>query len=82
MKDERFIDPLGSADDADRIWETFHENSKTSTFDMPPSDDEVLAHLEKLAESLEYYGRPLVELPRTRAPLTLGLGEAMLHRAS
>jgi len=82
MKDERFMDPVGSAPDADFVWETFHENSKISMFHSPPSDDDVLAHMKELAESLEYHGYPLVELPKTRAPLALPLGDAILRRTT
>jgi SagB-type dehydrogenase family enzyme len=79
---KRLIDPLGAERDADLLWETFHENSKISVFDMPPSDEDVLSHMKELAESLEYRGYPVVELPRPRAPLAIPLDEAMRRRAT
>ncbi len=82
MNAKASMDPLGSERDADLIWETFHENSKTSMFDMPPADEEVLAHMQVLAESLEYHGYPLVELPNARAPLAMPLGEAIRRRTT
>jgi SagB-type dehydrogenase family enzyme len=82
MKNGRLIDSFGSSHDQDPVWETFHENSKTSRFELPPSDHDVSAHMAVLAESLEYHGYPLVKLPHARAPLTIPLGDAILRRTT
>lgn len=75
-------DPSIAADDADLAWETFHENSKISIFDIPLSDDEVLAKMAEFAESLSFDGYPIVDLPESLPPLTIPLGEAILKRSS
>lgn len=66
----------------DLLWEWFHENSKTGRFDIFPSNDQVVAEMQARAESLDYAAYPLVELPRTRAPLARPLEEAMTARES
>jgi SagB-type dehydrogenase family enzyme len=79
MSDDRlFVDPPVPTGE-DVLWETFHENSKTSRYDLPPSDHEVLARMAMLAESLTYHGYPAWQLPEAR-PLTMSLGEAIRSR--
>lgn len=68
--------------DTDLLWETFHENSKVSMFDIPPSDHEVLARMADLAESLSFHGYPVVSLPESPARLTMSLGDAILKRST
>ncbi|MBI1766035.1 MAG: SagB family peptide dehydrogenase [Acidobacteria bacterium] len=82
LNSNRFTDPPISEGDGDLIWETFHENSKLSAFDVPPADHEVLARMEQLAESFSFHGYPVLELPATLAPLTIPLGEALLKRST
>jgi SagB-type dehydrogenase family enzyme len=77
-----FSDPSISGGDIDLLWETFHENSKTSMFDLPLSDHEVLRRMADLAESLSFHGYPVLELPESIRPLTIPLGEAILKRST
>ncbi|MBI5030471.1 MAG: SagB/ThcOx family dehydrogenase [Chloroflexi bacterium] len=78
----KFINPPISPGDPDLIWETFHENSKVSMFDIPPSDHEVLARMADLAESFSYDGFPIVELPESPAPLAISLSDAITNRST
>ncbi len=80
--DKRLFDPPVSDGDPDLLWETFHENSKLSMFDSPPSDQNVIARMEQLSGSLEYRGYPVLELPPSRTPLIMPLGEAILRRST
>ena len=80
--DKLFSDPPVPPGDADLVWETFHENSKVSRFDIPPSDHEVLARMAELAESLSFHGYPVVSLPESPPPLTMSLGDAIRKRAT
>ena len=52
-----------AAEDEDPLWELFHENSKTSRYEVPVSDEEVLAKMKMLWESLPFSGYPAVDLP-------------------
>jgi SagB-type dehydrogenase family enzyme len=67
-----YFDRLLSPGDTDLLWETFHENSKTSMFDIPPSDHEVLARMADL----------ILALPDSPVPLTISLSEAILKRST
>jgi hypothetical protein len=81
MRDERLTDvPIPAGDDL--AWESFHENSKTSRYDLPPSDHEVLERMAVLAESLTYHGYPAVPLPEAMTPLNMTLGEAIRRRST
>jgi len=48
--------------DREQLWELFHENSKTSQYDYPPPDEEVLSMMALMWESLPFEGYPVVEL--------------------
>ena len=65
-----------------RVWELLHENSKTSRFDRPPSDEAVTARMAGMYESLSYELYPSVELPGQLAPLRLSLAEAITGRVT
>ncbi len=80
--DKSFADPSISPGCVDLFWETFHENSKVSMFDIPPSDHEVLARMADLAESLSFHGYPVINLPKALVDLTVPLGEAILKRST
>lgn len=68
---------------ADReSWETFHESSKTSPYEEPPSDQEGAAWLQALAPSLSFDLHPAVALPAPELPLDLPLGRALAERAT
>lgn len=75
-------DPPIDSGNLDLDWETFHESSKLSMFDIPPSDHEVLARMAELAESLEYHGYPIVDLPAELSPLEMPLGAAIRGRST
>jgi SagB-type dehydrogenase family enzyme len=64
----------------DCVWETFHEVSKTSRVDAPPSTGEVLARMGLLWESLPYSGYPIVELPHSLSLLHGSLADAVAQR--
>ena len=68
--------------DEDRVWELFHENSKTTPFEGPPPDDAILAKMARLWESLPFPQYPAVPLPGTLSPLRLSLEDAIVTRAS
>jgi hypothetical protein len=80
--DKSFSDPPISPGEADLLWETFHENSKVSMFEIPPSDREVLQRMADLDESLSYHGYPVIELSPALAKLPIPLGEAIRKRAT
>lgn len=68
--------------DQDLVWELFHENSKTSRFAAPPGEEEVLATMAAMWESLPFEGYPIVELPAERLPLELSLEQAIITRVT
>jgi len=68
--------------DREQLWELFHENSKTSQYDYPPPDEEVLSMMALMWESLPFEGYPVVELPLERTPLDMPLGQAIESRVS
>jgi SagB-type dehydrogenase family enzyme len=81
-RDKSLSDPPVSPGDTDLLWETFHENSKISIFDIPPSDHDVLKRMADLAESLSFHGYPVLALPELPAQLTISLSEAILKRST
>lgn len=66
----------------DRLWETFHENSKLTPYGREPAAQEADPWMGQLAESLGYDLLPAVELPRSLTPLQMPLAEALRGRAS
>jgi SagB-type dehydrogenase family enzyme len=68
------------AGDPDLVWELFHDNSKTSLWASPPTDEEVLTMMATMWESLPFEGYPVVELPVERTPLKLALDQAIMAR--
>lgn len=64
----------------EEIWEVFHENSKTTTHEIPPSTSAIRARMDDLWESLPYDGYPEVILPTDVRPLEVPLGGAILGR--
>lgn len=75
-------DPPIIEGNADLTWELFHENSKVTQFDIPPSDHDVLSQMAAMAESLAYHGYPIVELPTALVPMEMSVGEAILNRST
>lgn len=67
-------------EDRGLTWELFHENSKLSLYEAPPSDEDVLAAMAGRWDSLPYESQPLIALPAGRAPLRLSLEEAITTR--
>jgi len=63
----------------ERVWELFHENSKTHRFSDAPDDTQVAAVMPDLWEDLPYAGTDAVHLPGLAVP-PVPLGEAILER--
>jgi SagB-type dehydrogenase family enzyme len=63
------VDDLLTATPADALWETFHENSKTSRrerhsiFALPPSDDTIVRVMKRLRRVKDYADSRRVPLP-------------------
>jgi SagB-type dehydrogenase family enzyme len=72
---------LGLEPEEERLWELYHESSKIGLFDLPPSDEQVLAAIADLWESLPYDTRPAIELPDP-LPLPAPLDGVLERRAS
>ncbi|MBY0572292.1 MAG: SagB/ThcOx family dehydrogenase, partial [Undibacterium sp.] len=60
-------------------WELYHENSKTSRYDAPLSNEEVRLRMLELWPSLTYDGYPTIALPSPE-PLSAALSEVILGR--
>jgi SagB-type dehydrogenase family enzyme len=63
----------------ERLWELFHENSKTHRFSAVPADEEVAAAMLGLWEDLPYPGAAVVPLTGLDLP-PLTLADAILGR--
>jgi SagB-type dehydrogenase family enzyme len=68
--------------DEDQVWELFHENSKIGQYSRALSDQEVLERMREFHESLPFEGYPIIDLPRSLAPLQCPLVEAITARVS
>lgn len=70
------------------VWESFHENSKTTRatphlyFDRHPSDSAVVAMMNGLRETKPYRDRPRIALPYDLPASEVGLDEALTGRES
>jgi SagB-type dehydrogenase family enzyme len=64
------------------VWELFHENSKTSRYDVPPTDEDVLAAMNYMWQSLPFTGYSVVELPTERSPFKISLADAITTRVT
>jgi hypothetical protein len=64
------------------LWELFHENSKIGRHSQALSKEDVLSRMKRFYESLPFEGYPRVNLPRTFAPLSLSLEQAIATRTS
>ena len=82
------VDEYLLAEGQDALWETFHENSKTSRFephiyfDRHPSDAQVIAMMRGLREVKPYADRPKLALPLDWPAADLSLDDALLQRES
>lgn len=65
-----------------KTWELFHESSKLSRYDIPPSNAQVRQRMAELWESLPYNGYPAVPLPAELSPLSLSLHDAIRTRVT
>ncbi len=63
----------------ERLWELYHENSKTSRLSGVPDDAAVAAYMLELWEELPYPGAVSVPLPEP-SPLAMPLGDAIRAR--
>jgi SagB-type dehydrogenase family enzyme len=68
-----------NSESGEEPWEDFHEASKTSRFDAPPSNEEVRARMAATPSSLDYGGYTIVPLPKA-LPLHVALSQAMVAR--
>ena len=68
--------------DEDRVWELFHENSKTSPHDSSLSQEEILERMLGFQECLEFDQYPAFDLPPAPVPLAVALDEAIRRRAT
>lgn len=68
-------------DDNDYVWELFHENSKVTEHDAFLPKEAIVSQMRQMAESLDYPGRPILELPRADS-LDMPLGETLISRVS
>lgn len=69
----------GDPDEQERVWELFHENSKTHRFSETLDDAAVAALMVELWEDLPYPSAEPVELPPASLPRA-ALADAMLAR--
>jgi SagB-type dehydrogenase family enzyme len=76
----RWLDLYAPAPAREQVWETFHENSKTSPYEAPLSDEAAGAWLSRVSDSLPYPGRPAVKLPEELAPMPRPLAEVIRER--
>ncbi len=70
---------VGAEPEEERLWELFHENSKTHRLSDVPDDEEVAVVMLDLWEDLPYAGRDVVGLPGLAVP-PLPLETAILER--
>lgn len=73
---------LLSPGNEDQLWETFHENSKLGLNYQGLSEEEVLARMSELHESMRFDGYGTVDLPSSSMPLDVSLKEAIANRRS
>lgn len=62
------------------LWECFHENSKTSQYGNPLSNDAVVTEMNNMYEVMPYSYARSIPLPDTFAPLAKDLAAAVLDR--
>jgi SagB-type dehydrogenase family enzyme len=67
---------------ADAVWQLYHENSKTSRFKRPLSEEALIKWQSQLAPSLVYDGHPAVALPPPLASFPKTLEAALLGRVT
>jgi SagB-type dehydrogenase family enzyme len=64
------------------VWESFHENSKTSIFDRPKDPAEIVAWQDALLPSIAYEGRPSFELPTPLSSFGASFADVVTRRSS
>jgi SagB-type dehydrogenase family enzyme len=82
VNSQRWRDLQLDSESEDQVWELFHENSKTSPFDPPLSEQAIQQGMNARWESLPYDNLPVVDLPAERTPLTMSLEHAIRARCS
>jgi SagB-type dehydrogenase family enzyme len=82
MDDIDWNEALLSGGDSELLWETFHENSKTSRFDIFPSNDAVVAEMRAMNCSLSFDSFPMVALPADPGLALGGLEDAIFKRVT
>ena len=66
----------------DEVWSLFHENSKTSRYDDPIPNQQVLARMSNMWDTLRYEGHQRFDLPESQAPMKMSLADAIEKRVS
>lgn len=77
---QKFVDTASDPDEPE-LWSVFHENSKSSRFTASPTNDEVVAHMGSLWESLPYDRGARIALPEA-APLDESIGSTLRRRST
>ncbi|WP_433252684.1 SagB/ThcOx family dehydrogenase [Streptosporangium sp. CA-135522] len=82
------VDAFLMEESEEAVWESFHENSKTTRatphlyFDRHPSDSTVVAMMNRLREVKPYRDRPRIVLPYELPVSEIDLDEALTGRES
>jgi SagB-type dehydrogenase family enzyme len=76
---QRWDEIVSGGPEEERVWELFHENSKTHRLSDAPDDAHVAAVMRDLWEDLPYAGTAAVRLPGLALPPT-PISEAILER--
>lgn len=66
--------------ESDRVWESFHENTKVSQYDPIPPNDFIVSRMKELLESLSFDGYETIRLPEELTPLSLSAQDALIGR--
>jgi SagB-type dehydrogenase family enzyme len=77
---QKFVDTASDPDEPE-LWSVFHENSKTSRFAPSPANEEVVAHMGALWESLPYDRCDRIGLPEG-ALLDEPIGSTLRRRST
>jgi len=64
------------------LWETFHENSKFSKYEVYPTNKEASDIMDDLWPAMPYSGFPIINLPLERTPLDGPLDSLLINRVT
>lgn len=63
-------------------WSLYHENSKNSVYELPRTDEDFRKRTATLAETLDFEGYPLIDLPAPDPLVEIPLSQAIVIRES